>query len=451
MTDNSPAHSHTSSQSPARELSRPLVPVLWLVLMASPVAAANNATVLILDDIGTALDTTAATASWLATVFALVLAVATPLQAALMRHRGRHTVLFTSAALVAAGTLIVLFSPWLPLAVAGRATQAAGGAGLNVLAIALAGSARRIGAISAGMGLFGAVSPLIGTQLTDVLSWRVALSMLAITLIAVPAVSRRAAPGAAGTDRFDAGGALLVAVLSGSVVMVASNPLPALAATAISITLLIIHTRRRPDGYVPVATIRSARFQTATCLTLALSAGYFTLLFVIPQLLIAHWTKDAAATGQLIAMVLASLTTLGFTSIAARFSRTNVRIVLVAAGTVAVLASIFASVPVLLLAGIFLALFAATSANATQVIAATASVPEQDKPTAIGLFTLLYLLGGDRPRARLRTGALNANGSRRCAARERGDSRGVTSGSDHLEARHDEGAGRLLVLRSPGL
>ncbi|MEU4464124.1 hypothetical protein AB0G20_10485 [Streptomyces sp. NPDC024017] len=61
MTDNSPAHSHTSSQSPARELSRPLVPVLWLVLMASPVAAAKNATVLILDDIGTALDTTAAT------------------------------------------------------------------------------------------------------------------------------------------------------------------------------------------------------------------------------------------------------------------------------------------------------------------------------------------------------------------------------------------------------
>jgi MFS family permease len=396
MTDNSPAHSHTSSRSPARESSRPLVPVLWLVLLASPVAAANNATVLILDDIGTALDTTAATASWLATVFALVLAVATPLQAALMRHRGRRTVLFTSAALVAAGTLIVLVSPWLPLAVAGRATQAAGGAGLNVLAIALAGSARRIGAISAGMGSFGAVSPLIGTQLTDVLSWRVALCLLAITLIAVPVVSRRLAPGAAGTGRFDGWGALLVAVVSGSIVTFASNPLPSLAATAISILLLIIHTRRRPDGYVPVATIRSARFQTATGLTLALSAGYFTLLFVIPQLLItrAHWTKDAAATGQLVAMVLASLTTLGFTSVAARLSPTNVRIVLVAAGTVAVLAAALASAPVLLLAGIFLALFAATSANATQVIAATASVPEQDKPTAIGLFTLLYLLGG---------------------------------------------------------
>ncbi|WP_328483716.1 hypothetical protein OHS71_37175 [Streptomyces sp. NBC_00377] len=34
-----------------------------------------------------------------------------------------------------------------------------------------------------------------------------------------------------------------------------------------------------------MTTIRSTRFQTATCLILALSAGYFTLLFVIPQLL----------------------------------------------------------------------------------------------------------------------------------------------------------------------
>ncbi len=93
-------------------------------------------------------------------------------------------------------------------------------------------------------------------------------------------------------------------------------------------------------------------------------------------------------------MVTASLATLGFTSIAARYSRTNVRSVLVAAGVVAVLAAIFASTPVLLLVGIFLALFAATSANATQVSVATASVPEQQKPTAIGLFTLLYLLGG---------------------------------------------------------
>ncbi|MFI6309727.1 MFS transporter [Nocardia fusca] len=396
MTDTAPSPSRTSSESPAQAPSRQLVPVWWLVLLASPVAAANNATVLILDDIGTALDTTTANAAWLATVFALVLAVATPLQTALMRHRGRRTALWASAVLVAGGTLVVVLSPWLPLAVAGRATQAAGGAGLNVLAIALAGSARRVGAISAGMGLFGAVSPLVGTQLAGSVSWRLALSMLAITLIAVPVVNRYLGRGAVGNERFDAWGALLVVVLSGSVVMFAWNPIPPMVAVVGSSLLLVVQIRRRPDGYVPVTVIRSGKFLTSTGLTLALSAGYFTLLFVIPQLLIARagWTKDSAATGQLVAMVLGSLVTLGFTFVAARFSRAQTRMTLVAAGGIAVIAATFAGTAVLLLAGIFLALFAATSANATQVAAATTAVPEREKPAAIGLFTLCYLLGG---------------------------------------------------------
>lgn len=395
MTDSSPSRPGPTA-APGRAVSRSLVPVWWLVLMASPVAAANNATVLILDDIGASLDTTAANAARLATVFGLVLAVATPLQAALMRHRGQRTVLFTSGLLVAAGTLLVLLAPWLPLAIAGRAIQAAGGAGLNVLAIALAGSARRVGAISAGMGLFGAVSPLLGIQLATAVSWRLALSMLAVTLIAIPFVNLHLSRGTVSQDRFDAWGALLVVVLSGSVVMFTTNPTAAIIAALVAIALLIGQIRRHPDGYVPAATITSGKFLTAAGLTLALSTGYFTLLFVIPQLLVtrADWARDLAATGQLIAMVCASAATLGFTAVAARFSRFQVRLILVATGVTAVIVAIFASAPVLLLIGIFLALFAATSANATQVAAATSAVPGTEKPTAIGLFTLLYLLGG---------------------------------------------------------
>ncbi len=392
LTRSSPSPARAQANAPSRQL----VPVWWLVLMASPVAAANNAAVLILDDIGVSLGATTASAAWFATVFGLVLAAATPLQAALMRHRGQRTVLVTSAILVAAGTLIVLLSPWLSLGIAGRAIQAAGGAGLNVLAIALAGSARRVGIISAGMGLFGAVSPLIGTQLAAAVSWRLALSMLAVTLIAVPFVNRSLTRSTPTLDRFDVWGALLVVGLSGSIVLLTTNATAALITAGAALTLLIVHIRRRPDGYVPATTITSGKFLAAAGLTLALSTVYFTLLFVIPQLLItrADWTKDGAATGQLIAMVCASLLTLGFTAIAARFSRAQVRTVLVAAGMMAVTAAFFASAPVLLLGGIFLALFAATSANATQVAAAVAAVPEKEKPTAIGLFTLLYLLGG---------------------------------------------------------
>ena len=397
MTANSDASPHVSGESPTSEVaSRRLAPVWWLALMASPVAAANNATVLIIDDIGSALGTSSATASWLATAFALALAIATPLQAALMRHRGERAVLWSSASLVAAGTIIVILSPWLPLTVGGRATQAAGGAGLFVLALALAGNARRIGAISAGMGVLGAIGPLIGVQLTDAVSWRVAPALLVITLIAVPIVNRYAAGGRASAERFDAWGALLVVVLSGGIVLLAGGSLYALAATAIAIVLLVFHVRRRPDGYVPVAAVRSMSFLSATGLTFALSVGYFTLLFVIPPFVTirADWTKDAVASWQLAAMVLGSFATLGFTSIAKRFPRATIRVVLAGAGFVAVLTAIYASSPILLLVGMGLALFSATSANATQVPEAVAALAERQRPTAIGLFTLTYLLGG---------------------------------------------------------
>ncbi|MFD0392213.1 MFS transporter [Streptomyces nogalater] len=169
------------------------VPVLWLALLASPVAA-GNAAVLILGDLGRSLGIPTATASWLVTVFALALAIATPLFATLLRRRGTRTALWLAATCVTTGTVLVAVSPWLPLLLAGRAVQAAGGAGLTAIAMNLAGTARRMGVISAGTGILGAVGPLLGERLTGTVSWRAALSLLAVTLLAVPAVSRHTRP-----------------------------------------------------------------------------------------------------------------------------------------------------------------------------------------------------------------------------------------------------------------
>ncbi|MER7228804.1 MFS transporter, partial [Streptomyces rubradiris] len=220
-TSSGAAHTRASSavSPPARQ-----VPALWLVLLASPVAAAGNAAVLILGDLGRSLGTPAATASWLVTAYALALAVATPLFATLLRRRGIRPVLWLAAACVAAGTALLALSPWLPLLLTGRAVQAAGGAGMTAIAMNLAGTARRMGAISAGTGILGAVGPLLGERLTETVSWRAALSLLAVTLLAVPAVGRRTAPAPPPSgDRFDARGALLLAVLSGGLVLLPSR------------------------------------------------------------------------------------------------------------------------------------------------------------------------------------------------------------------------------------
>ncbi|MFI1213018.1 MFS transporter, partial [Streptomyces sp. NPDC020802] len=372
------------------------VPILWLALLATPVAAANNASVLILDPMSRALGVTTATASWLVTVFALSLAVATPLMATLLRRRGTRPVLWLSAAFVVVGTVLVAASPWLPLTLAGRAVQAAGGAGMMTLAVNLAGTTRRMGVISAGSGILGAVGPLLGQRLTDAFSWQAALSLLVATLLAVPAVSRHTTIVPRTEGRFDSRGALLLAMLSSGLVLLPSNPLLALAVALVAAVLLAWHIRRRPDGYVPVAALRSSRFRSSVVIALGLSMTYFTLLFAIPQLLGERvgWSTDTVATGQMVAMIVGSVVTLVFAAVAARLNRITVRAVLLVAGALAALVAVFAHSAVLLLVAIGLAVFSATSANSTQAMEAGAAVPARQRPTALGLFTLAYLMGG---------------------------------------------------------
>ncbi|WP_030839751.1 MFS transporter [Streptomyces sp. NRRL F-4474] len=397
--------------APARPSDRSApapVPVLWLALLATPVAAAANAPVLILPDMAASLGVGTSTAAWLVAAFAWAMAVSIPLLAGLLRRRGLAPVLRLAAALLLGGTLLVAASPWLPAALLGRAGQAAGGAGLVAAAMSLAGSARRMGVISAGFGMLGASGPLLGAQLSHAVSWRLALSVSLVSLLAVPAVSRYAAAptataatapadaGAAQGGRFDARGAGLLTVLATALVLLPHAPAVALGSAAVAAALLALHVRRRPDGFVPAALVRSPLFAGSALLALALSTSYFTLLFAVPPLLAdrAGWDVTAAGTGQLAALLTGSALSWLLAAGSARMGRTTVRTVLVVIGTLAAVLAVFASWGPLLLAATLGAVFGATGANAVLSVQAASSVPAPQRPTAIGLFTLCYQLGG---------------------------------------------------------
>ncbi|MFD0392212.1 hypothetical protein ACFQ3Z_03225 [Streptomyces nogalater] len=98
--------------------------------------------------------------------------------------------------------------------------------------------------------------------------------------------------------------------------------------------------------------------------------------------------------GQMAAMITGSLLTLGFAAVSARLGHRTVRVILLAAGTLAAAAAVLAHGAVVPLAAVGLAVFAATAANATQSVAAASAVPDRQRPAAIGLFQLCYLLGG---------------------------------------------------------
>ncbi|MCI3243487.1 MFS transporter [Streptomyces spinosisporus] len=373
------------------------VPVVWLALLATPVAASANGPVLILPDMAGSLGIRTATATWLVTAFAWAMAVGTPVMASLLRRRGLGSVLRLCTALIVAGTAVLCVAPWLPLAMAGRAAQAMGGAGLITAAMSLAGSVRRMGVITAGFGTLGAAGPLLGSTIADVTSWRVSLGVGAVALLALPAVVRRADLSAPRHNTpFDGRGCVLLVLTATALVLVPRYPLPAVAASLAAAALLALHIRYRPAGFVPASLLRTRTFVLSALLACTLATSYFTLLFTVPQLLgdRTGWSTSTIGTGQLIALLAGSALSMGLAAASARMSRPRVLTLLIAAGAAAPLTAALTPWAPLLLLVATVAVFATSGGQATLAVYAIQASPTAQRPTAIGLFSLCYQLGG---------------------------------------------------------
>ncbi|WNM29066.1 MFS transporter [Streptomyces sp. Li-HN-5-11] len=369
-----------------------------LGLLATPTALSANATTMTLPGTARDIGVSVSTATWIATVFGLAVAVSTPLTAALLRHRGVRAAVLTSAALVAVGTVAVAVSESMPGLLVGRAAQALGGSGLVTTAINLAGTPRRMGVVTAGSGMCGALGPLAGSLLSDHASWHVALSLSALALLAVPYVALRTPAPVPEEARasFDAVGAALTVALICALVFLARFPVAALTCAVVLGIALAAWIRREPDGFVPSALLRSPAFLTASGVVCALSTAYFALLYTVPRLLEdnAGWGPSGIGVGSLVALLVGSMASWVMAASAHRMRRSAVLTALLTLGVLAPITAAVAEAPVLLLAAAGVAVFVAASGQATLSVVAADGVPEPQRPTALGLFTLCYQLGG---------------------------------------------------------
>ncbi|WP_026196850.1 MFS transporter [Sciscionella marina] len=370
------------------------VPAVFLVLLAAPLSFGTTTPTLLLGDIAAGFGATAGATAWIGTVFGMAIAIGTPVLAGLIRLRGLRYALLLSTALVLAGAAAAVFAPTLAVLLIARIAQGIGGAGLVVIAMNLAGSPLRMGLVTSGISMCGAIGPLLGAWIARLAGWPLALALPVLGLVAVPAVLRGLPhPARRSGLRFDGIGALLLAVLAVALVNLTRFPVPALSGAVLAGTLLVLHIHRTPEGFVPRAVVARPLFGLLSAFGLVLASSYFALLYIVPALL----ARDDWATGEIgTAQLFALLGGAGLAWLLATFGgRLRMRLLaclLLSSGAAAPLLVLLGGSAVFPLA-IGLAACAASSGQATLGLRAAQSAADQYRSTALGLFNLCYQLG----------------------------------------------------------
>ena len=257
--------------------------------------------------IGRSLDAGAADLQWIINAYLLPLSALLLLGGAVGDRYGRRNVLVYGVTLFAAGSALCAAAPgfaWLAIA---RGAQGVGAAFLLPTSLAILGNAfegeargRAVGTWAAASAIAGAVGPVLGGWLIDMIGWRaiflvnlpLATAAIALTMIYVrdPLRQAQGAP-------LDLAGAVLatasLATLTWGLTIgsgASGWTVPVLANSASGLLLFALFLwieRRRGDGaMMPLVLFGSRSFTGLTLLTFLLYGALGALLVLVPYVLI---------------------------------------------------------------------------------------------------------------------------------------------------------------------
>ncbi|MFC9393028.1 MFS transporter [Streptomyces sp. NPDC057027] len=330
-----------------------------LAALAAPAAMGVSGPSLALPEAARALSATPAATAWLMTAFGLGMALGTPLLSATVgRRHGTTGAVGAAAALVALGALVILLAPNLPLAVAGRALEAAGAAGLNVAAFQLAGrdrSGRTPGLVAIGSAAGGTAGLFTGAAVAGAFGWRGAL---VLPLLSLPA---------------------LRPVLSLANEESPRTPTPTSTST---------------PG-LPLDILRNSRFLSAAALMLTLSTVNFALLYAAPRRVAALTGWGPVETGAVasVAALAGALLSWQLVRVAPALGAVRLKGLLGAGSAVALALAVTAPWPVAVLVGSGTSALVTAGGQGLLSGAATETLPAGRHGNAIGLFNLAFLIG----------------------------------------------------------
>ncbi|MDT0203247.1 MFS transporter [Nocardioides sp. AE5] len=359
------------------------------------------------DDLGVSVGV----GTWTITLYALLLAVATPIYGRVADLVGVRLPLMVGIGLMVGGATLSALAPSFGVLLAARVLQGAGAAAVPTLGVAVLSSrydgpvrGLALGRLAGAAACLSCLGPLAGGLVEAQFGWRAVMALPVLGLLIVPFIWTALHRDGTGA-RLDILGAALVAGTSAGLVLLIQSPSTGVAVAVVGVVLLLLgvpavtmQVRRHPEGFLPITVITNPAVVRSAMAAAAIPAAWFGLLIAAPAVMIHHgW--EPWQVGLLLAP--SAVIALFVPRVAAPWlERFGGVVALAASGVLAAMAMVMAAVgaaqesPVLLGLAVLLVTMSFGVGQPSLMSVVGDAVLVDVRGIALGIATLLFMTGG---------------------------------------------------------
>ncbi|MGI8859313.1 MAG: MFS transporter [Rubrobacteraceae bacterium] len=364
---------------------------------------------------------------WVITGYLLIFSIGLPLYGRIAALSSLRLVFSPGLLVLAAGSLVCALAPTLPVLVAGRIVQAAGASAIPALGFASVAKAMppgergaALGLLSSSVGAGAAVGPVLGGVIAGLTGWHALFYFTLVMSLALAPAALRALPGASevvgapsslgeAIRHFDVPSGLALALSAGLALFGVTegqaagfeSPLSwgSFILSLVAVTIFVARIRGVPEPFVSPRMFRNRAFLATA------GVGFFFMFTNLGSLILAPLmlseVNGLSAAGIGLVLAPGAVLVAVLSPVAGRLSDRFGSRLLVRTGLIIVLIStLFLStvaagnVPVLVAAGLAGQGLGFAAINSPNANAAANSLPRSESGVGLGIYQMLFFLGG---------------------------------------------------------